>query len=43
LIAGYAQFAEKNITVYGGQIGFNVAFGVPAAPDVLVVKAPRQR
>jgi outer membrane lipase/esterase len=43
LITGYAQFAEKNITVYGGQIGFNVAFGAPPAPDVLVVKAPRQR
>jgi hypothetical protein len=26
LIAGYSQFAEKNVTVYGGQIGLNVAF-----------------
>ncbi len=43
LVAGYAQFAEKNVTVYGGQVGFNVAFGAPPAPDVLVVKAPRQR
>jgi outer membrane lipase/esterase len=42
LMTGYAQFAEKNVTVYGGQIGFNVAFDVPPTPDALVVKAPRK-
>ena len=43
LVSGYAQFAEKNVTVYGAQIGLNIAFDAPTAPDKLVVKAPRQR
>ncbi len=45
LVSGYAQFAEKNVTVYGAQIGVNIAFDPPPppAPDTLPVKAPRQR
>jgi len=42
LVAGYAQIAEKNVTVYGAQIGLNIAFDAAPA-DTLPVKAPRQR
>ncbi len=32
LVSAYAQFAEKNITVYGAQVGFNIAFDPLLAP-----------
>jgi outer membrane lipase/esterase len=39
LVAVVSQFAQHNVTNYGGQFGINVAFG-PTAPD-MPVKAPR--
>ncbi|HEY1979633.1 MAG TPA: hypothetical protein VGH13_06080 [Xanthobacteraceae bacterium] len=27
-----SEFAQRNVTYYGGQIGLNVALGKPAAP-----------
>ena len=28
-----SQFAERNLTIYGGQVGLNIAFGPPVIAE----------